>query len=51
MKAFDGTYGIKLLATWSKSIIFLTLLSLWILVYLERGKFWSLNPKSCVKVK
>ena len=51
VKALAGTYGARLLATWSKSIIFLTLCNLWILVYLERGKFWSRRPKSWVKVK
>ncbi len=43
-KTLAGTEGTMLLATCSKSIIFLTLCSLWILVYLERGRFWSLIP-------
>ena len=49
--AFTGISGAIFLATWRRSTIFLTDWSLWILVYLDRGKFWSLSPMRWVNVK
>ena len=43
-KTLAGTDGHKFLATFNKSIILRTLWSLWILVSLDKGRFWSLIP-------
>ncbi len=49
--ALDGTSGAIFLVTWRRSTIFLTDCSLWILVYLDSGKFWSRSPMRWVNVK